>query len=116
MSVTPSQLAETLRRRAARRDAKAQERARVLLARLPEARRILLAHGARRVWLFGSLATGHPHTDSDVDLGIEGLPSSVYFAALADVTAALGCTVDLVRMEDAPSSLRERIAAEGRPA
>lgn len=114
MPVTPSQVATQLRQRSERGQEAARQRARSILGRLGEARRILQGHGARTVVVFGSLVSERTHAGSDVDLAVEGLPSPVYFAALADVTAALRCTVDLVRLEDAPPSLRERIAAEGR--
>jgi predicted nucleotidyltransferase len=65
--------------------------------------------------LFGSLATGSHSETSDVDLAVEGLPNALYFAALADLMAHFGVPVDLVRLEEAPNSLRERIAAEGEP-
>jgi hypothetical protein len=44
-------------------------------------------HGAGRVWLFGSLVAGRPTIESDVDLAAEGLASSTYFSALADLMA-----------------------------
>jgi len=116
MTVTAAQVAAGLRRREERQRATARGRAEALLARLPVARRILVeVHGASRVTLFGSLASGEPHAQSDVDLAVEGLCPEAYFTSLADLTTALGCTVDLVRTESAPSSLLSRIAAEGRP-
>jgi predicted nucleotidyltransferase len=115
MAVTPAQVAAALRRREQARRVAARSRAEAIVARLPDARRILIdVHGARRVTLFGSLASGDPLADSDVDLAVDGLRPAAYFAALADVTATLECTVDLVRTESAPASLLERIAVEGR--
>lgn len=70
--------------------------------------------GAVEVWLFGSLATAHVHPGSDVDLAVLGLPATSYFTALADLMELFGTPVDLVRIEEAPTSLRERIAREGR--
>jgi predicted nucleotidyltransferase len=116
MTVTAAQVAAGLRRREERWRATARSRAEALRARLPVARRILVEiHGARKVTLFGSLASGVPREQSDVDLAVEGLRPEAYFACLAEVTTALGCTVDLVRTESAPSSLLARIAAEGQP-
>jgi predicted nucleotidyltransferase len=115
MTVTATQVAAALRRREERGRIAAGERAADLVARLPEARRILMErYGARTVVLFGSLAAGEPRAHSDVDLAIEGVAPELYFAALADVTTALGCAVDLVRTETAPASLLARIADEGR--
>lgn len=116
MTVTAAQAAATLRQRADEGRAAARQRAEALLARLPEVKRILCGpYGARSVVLFGSLARGEPRLESDVDLAVEGLAPEVYFAAVGDVMAALGCSIDLVRMEEAPASLAERIAAEGKP-
>jgi predicted nucleotidyltransferase len=115
MTVTAARAAETLRLREQAQRVAARRRAEALLARLPAAKQILCgAYGAGSVVLFGSIARGDARPDSDVDLAVEGLPPAVYFAAVADLMAALGCTVDLVRLEEAPASLAERIAAEGR--
>jgi predicted nucleotidyltransferase len=114
MSVTPDQAAATMKRRAQERRDLALRRREVILARLPEAKRLLCdVYGVRRVVLFGSMAQGDPSPESDVDLAVWGLAPGVYFAAVADVGAALGCSVDLVRIEEAPPSLTDRIAQEG---
>jgi predicted nucleotidyltransferase len=92
-----------------------QDRAGRLLARAAEARQLLVGrHGAGRVWLFGSLVAGEPTAHSDVDLAVEGLAGSAYFSALADLMALFQGPVDLVRIEEASESLRERVLSEGR--
>ena len=114
MAVTADQ---TRRHLQARADAERQLgtiRAQRLLLSSQQAREVLVAYGARRVWLFGSLAAGHPKPDSDVDLAAEGLPAGVYFKALADLMGLFQAPVDLVRWEDAPESLRDRVVSEGR--
>jgi predicted nucleotidyltransferase len=91
------------------------DRAARLLAHVAEARSVLVSrHGATKVWLFGSLASGQPTAESDVDLAVEGLASDAYFNALADLMAVFGGPVDLVRLEEASESLRDRVSAEGR--
>jgi predicted nucleotidyltransferase len=65
------------------------------------------------VWLFGSLAERRERLDSDVDLATEGLPRAAAVDLLAELTALFGTRVDLVLVEDAPASLRERIATSG---
>jgi hypothetical protein len=98
------------------RRARAEERAARLLALLPQARDLLIArHGARTVRLFGSLAVGDFTEHSDVDLAVEGLDGSRYFAALSELMTLFGGPVDLVPMERAAASLRDRIAVEGKP-
>lgn len=90
------------------------ERAERLLSSAGRARRLLIdTHGAKRVWLFGSLVAGSPTAHSDVDLAVEGLASNAYFRALADLMALFHGPVDLVRLEEAADSLRERVFAEG---
>jgi predicted nucleotidyltransferase len=48
-----------------------------------------------------------------VDLAVEGLPATAYFQALAELMALFGTRVDLVRLEEAPPSLCERVDEEG---
>lgn len=55
-----------------------------------------------------------PSAESDVDLAVEGLDGSRYFHALADLMQIFRGPVDLVRMEEATDSLRDRVTAEGR--
>ena len=66
---------------------------------------------------FRSLA--HPerfHTRSDVDLAAWGLDERDYLRAVAAVTGLdREISVDLIAVEEAPQSLRERIEAEGAP-
>jgi predicted nucleotidyltransferase len=112
--VTPTDTARHLRHLVAERHRRAAGRARRLRQGLPAAAQLLgEIYGARRVVLFGSLATGSVSETSDVDLAVEGLPGPRYFAALSDLMALLACPVDLIRIEEAPESLRQRIAAEG---
>jgi uncharacterized protein len=112
--VTPEQTARHLQRLAERRALRAAARGERLRASLPEAARLLReGYGAERVVLFGSLATGRLREQSDVDLAVWGLPVQDYFAALADLMGLFEAPVDLVRIEDAPESLRERVEAEG---
>jgi len=115
MPVTATETALHLR---ALEDAEHQagrDRAGRLLANVAQARRLLVErHGARRVWLFGSLIAGQPTTESDVDLAVEQLPRSAYFRALADLMALFHGPVDLVCLEEASESLRERVLSEGR--
>ncbi len=82
------------------------------------ARLLVERYGARRVYLFGSLATGRAgHACSDIDLAAEGLGRGrVYWRALAQLWARLppGIELDLVPLEDADPELAERILKEGK--
>ncbi len=92
----------------------ARERSEGLRALVPEMTAVLRGRGARRVWLFGSLATGTPpHAGTDVDLCVEGLDDS----SVADLTLTLEelarARVDLVRWEAASARLRSRVQRDG---
>ncbi len=116
MTVTPTQTARHLQQRARTSAAAGEERARHLRARLPALVRCLRQdYGVDQVILFGSVANQSCSPSSDLDLAVSGLSRRDYFKALADLMALLEGPLDLVRLEEAPPSLRERIAAEGKP-
>ena len=112
--VSSADILATLARRASDERARAAGRARTQLAKVDAAKGLLEQHGARRVWLFGSLARGDVRRDSDVDLAVEGLPASAYFSALAALMDLFGGRVDFVRVEEAGDSLRACIRDEGK--
>jgi predicted nucleotidyltransferase len=114
--VTAQDLARTLRTRSAQRRARAAARAlRLRQLLLPAARLLVQRYHANHVLLFGSLADGTFSETSDVDLAVVGMPKGQYFDALADLMRLFGGPVDLVRIEEAPASLRECIEREGQP-
>jgi predicted nucleotidyltransferase len=115
MGTSASDTVKVLREREQRRRDEAARRAARLSLRLARAGALLRdRYGADRVILFGSLATGTVSPSSDVDVAVAGLAAARYFDALADLMELFGSPVDLVRIEEAPESLRDRIAAEGR--
>ncbi len=59
----------------------------------------LKAAGAREVYLFGSAAKGALREHSDVDMAVSGLPSEVFFRAMAQASRALGRPVDLINLD-----------------
>ena len=69
-----------------------------------------------RAVIFGSLLRPEHFGDrSDVDLAVWGLAERDYWRAVAAVTSLdPEITVDLIAVEQAPPSLRERIEQEGR--
>lgn len=85
-----------------------------LEASLPELTRLLVAAGAQRVLVFGSLVSGDLHERSDIDLAVAGLPPQRYFATLAQLLACAPVAVDLVELESAPASLAAHILETGR--
>lgn len=92
----------TLRNRA---QTEARELARVLVE----------VYGARKVYLFGSLAREEaPFTSmSDIDLGVEGLPDTRFYEALGDLLLRSTFLVDLKPLTDISEPLRSRVAKEG---
>jgi predicted nucleotidyltransferase len=71
--------------------------------------------GARRVILFGSLAgQGVWHSQSDIDLAVEGVAPADFFKAYSACSDLLpqGLELDLVPLEDVYPELRARILGE----
>lgn len=113
MVTSAERIATRLRDEARADGERARARADGLRAKLPAAAALLRQAGAQQVWLLGSLASGTPHVESEVDLAVEALPSALYFDVLADLMELFGTRVDLVALETAPESLRERVFATG---
>ena len=84
-----------------------------LRQRLPDLVGALRAQGVTRIVLFGSLARGEVDAASDVDVAVEGLSPAVHFDAMSACWTAMGRPVDLILLEEAPATLRERILADG---
>lgn len=63
---------------------------------LAKATNILKNAGCTEIYLFGSQATGNANDNSDVDLGVKGLPPKLFFRMHSDLEEALKMPVDLV--------------------
>jgi len=75
-------------------------------------------YGARRVYLFGSLALYLKglrsfKRSSDIDLAVEMLPKDRYFPILREINRLSKFEVDLIDINDCPDVLRELILKEG---
>ena len=57
---------------------------------------LLKNEGCTAVYLFGSMVTGEIHQNSDIDIGITGLPAKKYFRVYANLDKELSNKVDLV--------------------
>jgi predicted nucleotidyltransferase len=113
MGTSPRQTVESLRRRwGAQRtaDRVAARSARELLPRLAST---LRERGAVEVVLFGSLAEGRFTGDSDIDLAVRGASERSLAGLSYDLTLLAHREVEIVRLEDAPSSLVRRIYETG---
>jgi len=51
--------------------------------------------GCKSVYLFGSMITGQIHQNSDIDIGITGLPAKKYFRVYALLDKELTNKIDL---------------------
>lgn len=106
--------AQTLIARMQSRQDAERQRSAMLREQAHAAARALAAELAvRRTWLFGSLAWGTPHGGSDVDLLVEGLEPGLMASAERRVAGMIAAPVDLVRREEAPEGLVERVEREG---
>src|SRR4051812_30745708 len=88
-----------------------------LRARGAEIRQIAAARGARNLRVFGSVARGEAHADSDVDFLVEMDPDRTVLdlsELILDLADALGFKVDVVEIRH-PSSLAEHIEREAVP-
>lgn len=112
--VRPEETAAALLRRYELQTRQAEERSERIRAGLQEKIPDLARkYGARRIWLFGSLAWGGIHPHSDVDLAVEGMSGVSADRLMAELWEVLGARVEVVAMEQAPPSLRDRILADG---
>jgi predicted nucleotidyltransferase len=56
--------------------------------------------GCQSIYLFGSLVTGKIHKNSDVDIGIKGLPPEKFIRVYAKLGNNVSNTVDLVDFDE----------------
>lgn len=76
---------------------------------------VLRELGARRIWLFGSLANGRVRLDSDIDMAVEGLGySQDQLLGIAEQAVEGPLALDLIPWERATPALRQLILDEGR--
>jgi predicted nucleotidyltransferase len=57
-----------------------------------KATNLLKKEGYKTVFLFGSMVTGKIHQDSDIDIGIKGLPPKIFFRVYAFLDKELSST------------------------
>lgn len=63
---------------------------------------ILTTAGCKELFLFGSQANGTADKNSDIDIGVKGLPPQKFFAVHAQLEEACGREVDLVDFDEKP--------------
>lgn len=105
---------ETLLARARARHDSYKTKALSLRSRLTPLVAGLYARGTiDRAWLIGSLAWGNFGARSDVDLVVGGLAGEQLTTIWLELSAALDCDLDLLRIEDLPASFRARVERDG---
>ena len=57
---------------------------------------LLKREGCKSIFLFGSMVTGKIHKNSDIDIGISGLPQKKFLKVYATVDKNLSNKIDLV--------------------
>ena len=57
---------------------------------------LLKKEGCESIYLFGSLVTGKIHPNSDIDIGIKGLPPGKFFNVYAKLDNSISNNMDLV--------------------
>ena len=81
-------------------------------------RRVVEAHHARNVRVFGSVARGLDTEGSDLDLLVDPTQDTTMFdigAIRLELRQLLGVTVDVVTPQALPAEFREAVLAESRP-
>jgi predicted nucleotidyltransferase len=63
---------------------------------IKKAANLLKNEGCKAVFLFGSMVTGKIHQNSDIDIGIKGLPPKKFFRVYAFLDKELSNRIDLV--------------------
>ena len=61
---------------------------------------LLKNEGCQSIYLFGSLVTGKIHQNSDIDIGIKGLPPEKFFRVYAKLDNNLLNDVDLIDFDE----------------
>ena len=79
---------------------------------ISRALKILKAANCNEIFLFGSLAAGTNHHNSDIDLAIRGCPSGQFFTLFGQLLLTLDHSVDLVHL-DKQDALARYLEQEG---
>jgi predicted nucleotidyltransferase len=66
---------------------------------LDAAIRILENFGATEIYIYGSLADGSYHENSDIDIAVKGLKPELYLKACVDLSFNVKRKIDLLNMD-----------------
>ncbi len=71
-------------------------------------------HGAKCVWLVGSVARRQPlRPHSDIDLAVEGMSPESYYKLVDNLQTTSGWAIDLIRLENVRPAVKSMIFSEG---
>jgi len=62
----------------------------------------LKQQGSKKVFLFGSRLSGNSRPESDIDLGVQGLPPEKFFSAYSALDEIVTAPVDLTDFDAQP--------------
>lgn len=79
---------------------------------LSRAVKILQEEGCSEIFLFGSVARGEAHAESDLDLAVSGCPRGRFFSLIGRLLVELEHPVDLVNL-DMQAALAQYLKQEG---
>ncbi|TKC92392.1 nucleotidyltransferase [Trinickia terrae] len=89
-----------------------------LQAHRADIRRIVAANHAVNARVFGSVARGEDHDDSDLDVLVDALPGATLLdlgAIQVELEEILGVSVDVLTPQDLPQKFRGEVLAEAVP-
>ncbi|MFZ5471510.1 MAG: nucleotidyltransferase family protein [Myxococcota bacterium] len=94
-----------------RQRARLEEQARELAVRMareavPRAIAVFRRHGAKRIWLIGSLPRGTFRPGSDLDFMVEGLDEDIAWSVASKAADSTGLGVDVIRFESLDDAWR----------
>jgi len=110
--------AEGIRRRKKTKNAELVKRRRHAMLTARKAAELLRSQfGAKKIFVFGSLARRGGFTLwSDIDLATQGIPSARFFEAVGVVTGiSAKFKIDVVDIDSCSKAMRASIEAEGKP-
>ncbi|HMG74816.1 MAG TPA: nucleotidyltransferase family protein [Pyrinomonadaceae bacterium] len=87
-------------------------------AKREEIKKLAANYGAHNVRLFGSVARGEAHSDSDIDVLVDLEPDRSLFdlgGLLMELQDLLGCRVDVVTEHGLRPRIRERVLRDAVP-
>ena len=87
-------------------------------AKREEIKKLAANYGAHNVRLFGSVARGEAHSDSDIDVLVDLEPDRSLFdlgGLLMELQDLLGCKVDVVTEQGLRPRIRERVLRDAVP-